>query len=256
MTACGSTATLPDAVTRQLDIPNNPIATLSESTSEEIPRLDLLQATARARSIGTELRFVVAGDNDELVNAKDVADRYGGTVLSYKSGDTDFAAASRSMDNDQLNRAIAAAGTESDMGASALAFVRLLEDEGIQAQRASVSPWIWLLLAFAAAFVIYQLLNYLRARKRAARRREKFQERKDILADWANRLVPEIDAVSPYAARLDANGQRMLTEARDQVGNVVPALANATSLGELDASEIRIARTAIKLRSLRMTLDV
>lgn len=266
LAACGSTATLPEAVTGQLDIPNNPIATLSDSTSEDIPRLDLLQATARARAIGTELRFVIAGDTDELVDAEAVVEEYGGTVLSYKSGDTVFFAASKSMDNDQLNRAIEAAGSESDMGASALAFVRLLEDEGIQAQSSGVlssrllpsgvSPWIWVLLAVAAIFVLYQLWNYLRARKRAARRKAKFHERKEILSDWATRLVPEINAVTPHAGRLDSSGQRMLTESRDQVSKVVPALAEATSLGELDASEIRIARTAIKLRTLRQTLGV
>ena len=256
VSACGSDATLPDAVTRQLDIPNNSIATVSDSISEEVPRIDLLQATSRARALGTELRFVIAGDTDELVDAQAVADRYGGTVLSYKSGDPRFTA-SGEMDGDQLDRAIAAASAEQDMGASALAFVRQLEqDGGIQAGGSGVSWWIWLLLGVAIAFVLWQLRAYLSARKRANRRRENFLQRQDILRDWAQRLGPEVDAVQPHYARLDPDGRRMLDESRSLIESVVPAVADATSLGELDASEIRIARTAIKLRTLRQQLGV
>ena len=256
VSACGSDVVLPDAVTRQLDIPNNSIATVSDSISEEIPRIDLLQATSRARSLGTELRFVIAGDTDELVDAQAVADRYGGTVLSYKSGDPRFTA-SGEMANEQLDRAIAAASGEPDMGASALAFVRSLEEDGgIQERGSSVPWWIWLLLAVAIAFVLWQLRAYLSARKRATRRRDNFAHRQDILRDWAQRLGPEVDIVQPHYARLDAGGRRMLDESRSLIESVIPAVADASSLGELDASEIRIARTAIKLRTLRQRLGV
>ncbi len=254
--ACGSDVVLPDAVTRQLDIPNNSVATVSDSITEEIPLSDLLRATSLARDLGTDLRFVIAGDTDELVDAQAVADRYGGTVLSYKSGDPRFTA-SGEMSNDQLNRAIAAASGEPDMGASALAFVAQLEaDGGIQPGASSVPWWIWVLLAVAIVFVLWQLRAYLSARKRAARRREHFAHRKDILRDWAQRLGPEVDAVQPHYARLDPERRRVLDESRQLIESVIPAVADASSLGELDASEIRIARTAIKLRSLRVHLDV
>lgn len=256
VSACGSDVALPDAVTRQLDIPNNSIATVSDSISEDVPRIDLLQATSRARALGTELRFVIAGDTDELVDAQAVADRYGGTVLSYKSGDARFTA-SGDMDNDQLDRAIAAASGEPDMGSSALAFVRQLEDEGGIKERSSGVPWwIWLLLAVAILFVLWQLRSYLEARKRATRRRDNFAHRREILRDWAQRLGPEVDMVQPHYARLDPDGRRMLDESRSLIESVVPAVADASSLGELDASEIRIARTAIKLRTLRQQLGV
>lgn len=254
--ACGSDVTVPDAVTRQLDIPNNSIATVSDSITEDIPRLDLLQATSRARELGTDLRFVIAGDTDELVDAQAVADLYGGTVLSYKSGDPRFTA-SGEMATEQLDRAIAAASGEPDIGASALAFVRQLEEDGgIQAGSASVPWWIWAVLAVAIVFVLWQLRAYLSARKRATRRRENFAHRQNILRDWAQRLGPEVDIVQPHYARLDTDGRRMLDESRSLIESVIPAVADASSLGELDASEIRIARTAIKLRTLRRRLDV
>lgn len=254
--ACGSDAALPDSVTRQLDIPNNSIAVVSDSVSEDVPRIDLLQATSRARALGTELRFVIAGDTDELVDAQAVADRYGGTVLSYKSGDPRFTA-SGEMAIEQRDRAIAAASGEADIGASALAFVRQLEEDGgIQAASNGVPWWIWVLLAVAVAFVLWQLRSYLSARKRAARRRENFAHRQDILRDWAQRLGPEVDVVQPHYARLGVDGRRMLEESRSLIESVVPAVADASSLGELDASEIRIARTAIKLRTLRQQLGV
>ncbi len=256
VSACGSDVALPDSVTRQLDIPNNSIATVSDSVSEEVPRIDLLQATSRARALGTELRFVIAGDADELVDAQAVADRYGGTVLSFKSGDERFLA-SGEMSADQLDRAMAAVSGQPDMGAAALAFVRQLEEDGgIQAGSSGVPWWIWALLAIAVVFVLWQLRSYLSARKRATRRRENFAHRQDILRDWAQRLGPEVDAVQPHYARLDIDGRRMLDESRSLIESVVPAVADASSLGELDASEIRIARTAIKLRTLRQQLGV
>lgn len=258
--ACGGSGDpVPDDVVRALDIPNNTMAIVGESMSEEVPQSEMLAAAARARDLGAELRFVVSGDDRELVNAKSVADRYGGIVLSYKTGSPSFLAGGNISD-DQLGRAVQAAGVESDMGASAQAFVDVLEADGEIETRGrglgGVPLWIWALLAVAIIFVLWQLRNYLAARRRAERRQAKFAERQALLADWAQRLAPEVETVRPHYSRLDATGRTMLDESGSFVNTVGSTIEGASSLAELDAAEIRIARTAIKLRTLRQTLGV
>ena len=248
----GSGGDVPADVAAQLDVPDETLAVLGDSSAERIPRIELREATVLADALDAELRIVVAGDGQDLVDAEAVADAYGGTVLSYKAGDVAFQAASTELETEQLNRATAAAGDERDMGASALAFVDVLEDEGPEFKSTSLTTvLLWVLFIVAALFVLWQALAYWRARKRAARRRRQFEERQRILADWADRLVPEIEQVAEQQGRLDATGRRTLDDTIAQVGAAREGIAGATSLGDLDANEIRIARSAMKLRSLR-----
>jgi hypothetical protein len=253
---CGSSADIPDVVRAQLDVPANSLATLSDATSEEIPRFELLQAVARADALGVDLRIVIAGDDDDLVDAKAVADTYGGTVLSYKSGDVAFQAASENMKGDQLNRAVIAASTERDMGASALAFVRVLENEGLETEG---TQWVRTVLLIAVVlgglFFLYQLRVYLRARRRAERRRRQMVERRDVLLDWAQRLGADADALAADEGRMDPMTAAVLKGARETIRRVQSGVESADTLGELDAGEIRLARAAIKLRNVGQQSD-
>ena len=253
--ACGSSAELPDAVRNELDVPGSSLAVLSDETSEQIPLLELAEATTRAEEIGVELRIVIAGDEQQLVDAKALADRYGGTALSYRSGDVGFEAASANMATEQLNRAVSAAGIEGDKGASALAFVRVLEREGLQTER---TEWVRTLLVALAAtgglLLLYLVRRYRRARRRAEKQHDELVERREMLADWAARLGADADQLALLEGRLDPMTAAVLQGSREMIGRVHAGVQAADTLGELDMAEIRLARVAIKLRNVRQQL--
>lgn len=263
LAACGgSGGELPSEVTDALDIPNESLAilvddsVLAEGSIEPVPRLDLLRATARARELGTELRFTIVGPDDELVDAQAVANRYGGVALSYKLGAERFFAAGNRMSQDQLDRALEAAKGQPDLGSFALAFVSVLEEDGGVIRPARVPTWTWMLLAVAVAFVLWQAWNLRRARRRAARRRRLFGERQEGLVEWAHLLGREVDALQPHWSTFEADRRDRLDECRAFLESVVPTVESAGAVGDLDAAEIRLARTAIKLRQLRADAGV
>jgi len=255
--ACSSDPVpLADEVTRQLDIPNESIAVIGVDDGELVRRIDLARSVAIAEELGTQLRIVVSGPEDQLVPAQGVVDRYGGTALTYKSDGGTFTTASRNMNGGQLDRARSAAEQADSIGGSALAFVQVLQGEGIQAGGTSLGRWlVLLLLAAAFLFVLTQLRAYLKARKRAKRRRADFASRSEVLRDWAQQLEPQVEEVQAQRSRLDRAGLTALKESSAFVAGVVETIDGATSIGELDAAEIRIARTAIKLRNLRQQIS-
>ena len=253
--ACTETGAIPAAVVQQLDLENNSVADLTEPGAEQVPRLDLLRAANRARGLGTELRFVIAGVDDELVSASAVVARYGGTVLSYKANDSAFEVASKDIHSDQIDQAIVPAGQSSDIGSSANAFVDVLERDGLRSPGRDWWPVLAaLMLAAALVFLPIQAFRFWKARKRAAKRRRDFEERKAILRDWAAQVAPEVEALEGSVA-LDGDAARTtLNEVREFADIIVAKVDDASSSGDLDAAEMRIGRTHIKLRDLRAGL--
>ena len=253
--ACAETGTIPGPVVQQFDLENNSIADLTERGAEQVPRLDLLRAANRARGLGTELRFVIAGVDDELVSASAVVARYGGTVLSYKANDSAFEAASKDIHSDQIDEAIIPAGQSSDIGSSAHAFVDVLERDGLRSPGRDWWPVVaGLLLAVAVAFLPIQAFRFWRAHRRSAKRRRDFLERKAVLRDWAERVAPEVADLEGSVALGGEAAERTLNEARELAGIIVAKVDEARSSGDLDAAEMRIGRTYIKLRDLRASL--
>ena len=258
LSSCASDAEpLDTEVARQFDIPGNRIADLTPADGAEDVRRDvLLQTIADADAAGTALRIVVAAPEGEFVPAKSVVDRYGGTVISYQANRTSFEGASRDMSAGQLDRAIDAARLELDIGDSAAAFVDVIEVEGLEKRGASfLSKIIVPLLLVAAAFMLWGAYSYVTARNRRRKRQAAFEERKRVLADWAGQLGPEVESLrGPVVAADDAPSFQIWQEAQEFVSTIVPTVESARSLGELDAAEMRIGRTAIKLRDLRSSL--
>jgi len=251
------TAPLPPGVVAELDVANNAIADLTDDQGEQVPRPELMQAILRAQTAGTTMRVVVAPVDGELVSARSVVDRYGGTAISYQAGRTAFEGASRDMSSDQLERAVDAAKLEFDIGDSAAAFVEVIESEGLEAPGRSLTRTILLVLLIpAAAFMLSGAWSYVQARRRRQSRRAKFLERKVVLTDWAAQLGPEVEALRPVvAASPDDDVQRVWRESQEFVGTIGSTLDSARTIGELDVAEMRIGRTAIKLRDLRRTLE-
>ena len=252
-----STEPLATDVAARLDIANNAIADLTPDGSEDVPTDELMQSVLRAQSAGTTLRIVVAAPDGDFVSAKSVVDRYGGTAISYQADRTGFEGASRDMSAAQLDRAVDQAKVEFDIGASAAAFVNVIETEGLEARgRTFARTALLLLLIPAALFMLSGAWSYLQARKRRIKRHEKFSERKVVLIDWAAQLGPEVESLRPLAAESpDNDDQRIWHESQDFVSSVQSTLDSATSVGELDVAEMRIGRTAIKLRDLRRSLE-
>ncbi len=248
---------LADEVIAQLDVANNAVADLTGDRSEEVPRNELMQAVLRAQSAGTTLRIVVAPSDGELVSAKSVVDRYGGTAISYQADQTGFEGASRDMSGSQLNRAVDAAKADFDMGESAAAFVDVIETEGLDPKGRTLARTLWLLLLIpAAVFMLSGAWSYLQARKRRVKRHAAFSDRKAVLSDWATQLGPEVESLrSAVGSSSDDNAKRIWHESQEFVSGIGPTLDAAANVGELDVAEMRIGRTAIKLRDLRRSLD-
>lgn len=260
LSSCGSSvAPLDDEVARQFDIANNSIADLTNGEGvEQVPFDELIRVVARADQTGTDLRIVVVGPNSEFVPAESVVDRYGGTAISYQVDRTGFEGASKDLGGAVLSQAVNAAGVELDIGESASAFVSVLENQpdGVATTSSSSSQlWLLALLIPAAAFMLWGAWSYFGARKARIKRQTSFDERKWVLADWARQLTPELETLSPIVvASPDREAQRIWHESHDFVDEVIPSIENATSIAELDAAEIRIGRTAIRLRDLRKSL--
>lgn len=248
---------VPADVAAQFDITNNSIADLTLEDSEAVPRPELIQSVLRAQTAGTVLRIVVAAPDGEFVSARSVVDRYGGTAISYQADRTQFEGASRDMSAEQLDRAVDAAKVQFDIGDSAAAFVDVIESEGIEERGRTFARTVLLLLLIPAGlFMLSGAWSYLQARKRRINRHQAFTERRVILTDWAAQLGPELESLRPLvAASPDDAAQRTWHDSQEFVTSIVPTLDAATGLGELDVAEMRIGRTAIKLRDLRRSLD-
>ncbi len=248
---------LTNDVIAQLDVANNAIADLTSADDEQVPRSALMQSVLRAQTAGTTLRVVVAPADGELVSARSVVDRYGGTAISYQADRSAFEGASRDMSAGQLDRAVDAAKLEFDIGESAAAFVDVIETEGLEAKGRTLARTLLLLLLIPAAlFMLSGAWSYLQARKRRIKRHAAFVDRKAVLVDWAAQLGPELESLRPVVvASPDDSAQRVWHESQEFVSGIGPTLESAKSVGELDAAEMRIGRTAIKLRDLRRSLE-
>ena len=258
LTSCSESAEpLSDDVIGLFDIQNNAIADLTDDSGEDVPRNELMQSVLRAKEAGTNLRIVVAPADGEFVSAKSVVDRYGGTAISYQADRTSFEGASRDMSGSQLDRAVDAAKVEFDMGDSAAAFVNVIESEGLDARGSSGARKVLLFLLIPAAlFMLSGAWSYLKARKRRQKRHEEFVARKNVLADWAAQLGPEVESLRPLvAASPDDGAQRIWHDSQEFVASIESTVQSATTAGELDVAEMRIGRTAIKLRDLRRSLE-
>lgn len=255
--ACaGSAAPLNAEAARQFDIANNLLADLTVEGSEVVPREQMVQAAVRAQQAGTTLRIAVAAPEGEFVSARSIVDRYGGTAIAYQADRATFEGASRDISAEQLDRAVDAAKVQLSMGASADAFVSVLETEGIDARGRSFAQTLllWLLIP-AALFMLSGAWSYMRARKRRLRRAKQFDERKGMLADWASQLAPELESLrEPVAGSPDDALQTNWHAAKDSIGRISSAIDNAHGASDLDLAEMEISRTAIRLRDLRRTV--
>jgi len=259
LAGCGSDATpLDSEVARQFDVAGTSVVDLSSGVAGAIPGDALLAAVEAADAADTKLRVVISAADGEAVPAGAIVDRYGGTAISYQAIEVGFEAASRDMSAAQLDRAVAAARTEVDIGESAQAFVNVIADEGLQPISSAFPRWLlWVLLIPAGLFMLSGAWSYFQARKRRLKREQDFLQRRSVLRDWAAQLAPEIELLAPAtAAGADPSARATLDEATVFVQSIGPKLDAAQSLGELDAAEMRIGRVAIKLRELRRILSV
>lgn len=258
LASCSDSAKpLDEQVSTQFGIANNAIADLTAEGSHDVPADELRGSVERAHAAGTTLRIVVSAPDTDIVSAKTVVDRYGGTALSYQAVGAAFEAASSDMSADQLNRAINAAKVEFDIGDSASAFVSVIESESLVAPgRTFARTAVLLLLIPAALFMLSGAWSYMQARKRRLKRHTVLVERQAVLTDWASQLHPAVESLRTLvASSSDDAAQTTWHETQQFVYSISASLATATNVGELDAAEMRIGRTAIKLRDLRRSLD-
>lgn len=251
-TACGSPGSVPDEVAAAFDVSGNWIADLTDPGDEQFDPQLLLASIGQARGLGTDLRVVVVGSQDERPSPRAIVDKYGGTVLVYKANDGEFFAHSADMSTDQVARAAqGSASNQPTISDSVDGFVRTIGAEGIDGSSLFDTLLRWVLLPLAALFMIIMLLRYLRARKSAQNRVGKFEERRRSLFDWAGQLPSEIDALRGAVALAGDESRSTLGEVEDFAAGIGDKISSAENMGELDAAEMRLGRAFIKLRDLR-----
>lgn len=232
-----------------LDVENNVIAdmTVPAQGDERVEKPVLLQAAARAEAAGTQLRIVVVDHSAELVAAQSVVDSYGGTALSFKVNDQTFGVASADISADQLSRATAKAGVQTSISDTALAFVSVIEQEGLESP-SNVKNILWLIaVVVAAVFFMYQLRNYLKERKRRGRSNRDIDLRRESLFDWAGVLRQDLDRVS------EPSLAKEVAEIDGVVVGLLEDLEKAVSAEEIDSVESQMSEEAKKLRTLLQT---
>lgn len=255
--ACGSGGgSVPEAVAATFDQQGQRIAYLGDTGAESVVERDLDAAIESADALGVDLRIVVSGESFDLVDAKAVTSDYGGTAITYKAGHDTFKTHSVEVTGDQLKRARDAATRQAELGASARSFVSVLEQEGLERRGGGpIRLLLWILFALAATFLVWQALKYRKITRRNKRRRAQFEKRKASLQEWVGLLTEDVNDLIGSQNRLGLNERRTLDSVRSQVGDAQQAVSSAKKIGDLDANEIRVARAAMKLRTLRSSLN-
>lgn len=254
LAACGGGGDLPDDVVAQFAVDNNAIADLTNEGDERIRTADLLDAVGRARSAGTDLRVVIAASDGELVPPQDVVARYGGTALSFKANSTTFEVYSDDISDAQLFEATRPASEQATISGSAGAFVAYLQRQGIQANGFDWTRLLYVALVLALLFMLWQLWRFLNARKRRAKRKAEFMSRRSTLTEWGGQLRGEVVSLHQAIPLDDTSARSTLDEVAVFAQSIEAKVADATNIGELDAAEMRIGRSFIKLRELRKSL--
>jgi len=121
----------------------------------------------------------------------------------------------------------------------------------------SALNWILVGLALLAlaifAWVLYQ--SFASNRRRAIDESD-FEERRQILKDWAITLrQPITDLQAPVAAAKSSSLAAMFNDALKVARESEGDLNQAMSLPDLDRAEIRIARAHMQIRDVRKSLD-
>lgn len=258
LAACGgSSGSVPEEVAAAFDIEGNWIADLTEPGDEPFNPQLVLSSIGQARALGTELRVVVVGSQDERPSPQAIVDQYGGTALVYKANDGEFFAHSADMPTDQVARAAQGlASNQPTISDSVAGFVGSIGQEGIERSSSFDTLLRWVLLPLAALFMIAMLVRYLRARNAARKRTDQFTDRKRSLTEWAGRLPGEIDSLRGAAALAGDESRTTLQELEDFSAGIGAKLEAADNMGELDAVEMRLGRAFIKTRELGTALGV
>lgn len=258
ITACGgSSGSVPDEVSERFDLPSTWIANLTDPGDEQFSEELVFGAIGQARALGTDLRVVVVGSQDERPSPEGIVDKYGGTVLVYKANDREFFAHSADMSNEQLARAAqGSASNQPTISDSVSGFVQQINaDGGLEGGSFFDTLLRWILLPLAALFMLVMLVRYLQARNSARNRLGAFEERRRSLADWAGQLPGEIDALRGAVALAGDESRATLGEVENYSATVGSKISAAENMGDLDAVEMRLGRAFIKLRDLRKTVN-
>lgn len=225
----------------------------------------------RAVDAGINAYAVVLSSDGDGIKSKDIQAALGdnATVLLYAPTFYDF----ESLDvcGERFDEARSKADTEitsgrSDAGVDAFitALIDTPEDASCEVAAADAddsggsSWWQWLLVLLAALLLIallWTLLRVIMNGRAKAREAEEFEERRRILTDWAGTLRAPVTELQPHVAAaksssLAAMYNDALKVARESQGH----LESATSLPDLDAAEIRIARAQMQIRDVRKGL--
>lgn len=247
---------LSEEVVSLFDADGGVIADLTEPGQgvEFVAHSELVQAAARAKAAGTDLRIVIVDKDSDLISAESVVAAYPGTALSFKANDPTWAFASSDISLDQLERAMQAATSQTSEATShtsiadtALAFVEVIESEGIDRPSSLRVVLLAVAVVLAGAFFFWQLKRVFGKREREAQKEVDFDERRAALVERVGELRSDLDRVMIDGDDADRSQAR---EHDSALSAVIESVNASSDVLEIDELEIRLNQTATKVAEL------
>jgi len=224
----------------------------------------ILDAIAAGAERGIDPYVVVLADDASGITASSLVDELGDvTVLVF--GPTVYDFDSRDFCQARLDLARTRADgpvTTGDVDDAVTALMNELIAVPADTCTTESGGWSPLLIALAAfavlalvifAWVLWQ--SFARSRRRA-REEADFEDRRQILKDWAVTLrQPITELQAPVAAAKSSSLASMFNDALKVARESEGDLDQAMSLPDLDRAEIRIARAHMQIRDVRKALE-
>lgn len=224
----------------------------------------IIDAVQRARDRGIDAHVAVLSEQRSNVQASEIMDATGGTVMLYMPSTYDFV--SVDICDEVFSEAFGRAD-DSITGGLADEGVRAFLDEVIAldpstceepSEGRSILSWLGLILGICLLCgLVWLVARVVGGRRRARRAQTEFQERRRILREWAETLRQPITELQvPVAAAKSSSLAKMYNDALKVARESEADLDRAQGAPDLDRVEIRIARAQMQIRDVRKRLDL
>lgn len=230
---------------------------IEENAQDDVTAAQLNDVVVRAGNGGINLYIAVLGEGSEAVDAELVRDALGQATVAVFTP-TQYRLATKDICSSRFDEARARADTElgtAQAHDAAQAFVdAVLTIEPCESSGGLVGlPWwafaLGLVLFAGFAFVIVRSMGQSR---RATQTAKGFEERRDVLRDWALSLrAPITQLQQQVAGARSPELTRKYTEALEIAKESESEVMGAQGMPDLDRAEMRIARAQMHIRDLR-----
>ena len=224
----------------------------------------ILEALAAGAEKGIDPYVVVLADDASGITAASLVEQlgdvtvlvFGPTVYDFDS--RDFCQARLDLARTRADGPVTTGDVDDAVSALMNELIAVPADT-CTADSSSSSLLLWLLPALAIlAIVIFAwvLWQSFATSRRRGREEADFEERRQILRDWAMTLrQPITDLQAPVAAAKSSSLASMFNDALKVARESESDLVQAMSVPDLDRAEIRIARAHMQIRDVSKSLE-